>query len=60
MTQLLTRKTPREGTTTATICPACRELTSHHAAYQTIWVDGAQIEFAAWQCDECGIEHSGS
>jgi RNase P subunit RPR2 len=62
MTQLVKTKTPREGTptATATICPACRELTSHHAVYQTIRIDGAEIQFAGWQCDECGIEHSGS
>ena len=59
MTQLV-MKTPREGTATATICPACRQLTSHHAVYLTIRIDGAEIEFAGWQCDECGIDHSGS
>lgn len=54
---------PSDGTRTVTLCPMCRRQTTHHAAYLTIWEDAMQRhgdQFAGWQCDECGTQHSGS
>jgi len=56
-------ETPPEGTQRLTLCPSCRRRTSHRAVYLRAWDDGSEEsgrQFAGWQCDDCGTEHSGS
>jgi len=44
-----------------TLCPQCLRETLHHGIFLSVWDDGSlRRDFAGWQCEDCGSEHSGS